>query len=32
MGILKQAESGVPVSVLRREHRMSSASFLQMAG
>ena len=27
MGILKQAESGVPVSELCREHEMSSASF-----
>ena len=27
MGILKQAEAGVPVSELRREHGMSSASF-----
>jgi putative transposase len=27
MGILKQAESGVPVSVLCREHGMSNASF-----
>ena len=27
MGILKQAESGVPVSKLCREHGMSSASF-----
>ena len=27
MGILKQAESGVPVSALCREHGMSSASF-----
>ena len=27
MGILKQAESGVPVSDLCREHGMSSASF-----
>ena len=27
MGILKQAESGVPVSELCREHGMSSASF-----
>jgi len=27
MGILKQAESGVPVSELCREHRMSNASF-----
>ena len=27
MGILKQAEGGVPVSELRREHGMSSASF-----
>ncbi|GEM_PF-6142644 len=26
MGILKQAESGVPVSELCREHRMSNAS------
>jgi len=32
MGILRQAESGVPVSELCREHGMSSASFLQMAG
>jgi len=32
MGILKQAESGVPVSELCLDHRMSSASFLQMAG
>jgi len=29
MGILKQAESGVPVSELCREHGMSSASFYQ---
>ena len=27
MGILKQAESGVPISELCREHRMSKASF-----
>lgn len=27
MGILKQAEDGVPVSELCREHGMSSASF-----
>ncbi len=27
MGILKQAESGVPVAELCREHGMSSASF-----
>jgi putative transposase len=27
LGILKQAESGVPVSELCREHGMSSASF-----
>ena len=27
MGILKQAESGVPVSELCREHGMSSVSF-----
>jgi len=27
MGILKQAESGVPVSELCREHGMSTASF-----
>ena len=27
MGILKQAESGVPISELCREHGMSSASF-----
>ena len=27
MGILKQAESGAPVSTLCREHGMSSASF-----
>ena len=27
MGILKQAESGVPISELCREHRMSNASF-----
>ena len=27
MGILKQAEGGVPVSELCREHGMSSASF-----
>ena len=27
MGILKQAESGVPVSELCREHGMSSAGF-----
>lgn len=27
MGILKQAESGVPVSALCREHGMSNASF-----
>ena len=27
MGILKQTESGVPVSELCREHGMSSASF-----
>ena len=27
MGILKQAEGGVPVSELCREHDMSSASF-----
>jgi len=27
MGILKQAESGVPVSELCREHAMSNASF-----
>ena len=27
MGILKQAESGMPVSELCREHGMSSASF-----
>ncbi len=27
MGILKQAESGVPVSELYREHGMSTASF-----
>ncbi len=27
MGILKQAEGGVPVSELCREHEMSSASF-----
>ena len=27
MGILKQAEGGVPVADLCREHRMSSASF-----
>lgn len=27
MGILKQAENGVPVSELCREHGMSSASF-----
>ena len=27
MGILKQAESGVPVSELCREHGMSAASF-----
>ena len=27
MGILKQAEAGVPVSELCREHGMSSASF-----
>ena len=27
MGILRQAESGVPVSELCREHGMSSASF-----
>jgi hypothetical protein len=27
MGILKQAEDGVPVSQLCREHRMSSAGF-----
>jgi putative transposase len=27
MGILKRAESGVPVSELCREHGMSSASF-----
>ena len=27
MGILKQAEGGTPVSVLCREHGMSSASF-----
>ena len=27
MGILKQAESGVPVSELCREHGMSNASF-----
>ena len=32
MGILKQAEGGAPVSELCREHGMSSASFLQMAG
>lgn len=38
MAVLKQAESGVPVSELRREHGMSSASFYkwqiswQMAG
>jgi len=29
MGILKQAESGVPVSELCREHGMSSASFYE---
>jgi len=29
MGILKQAEGGVPVSELCCEHRMSSASFYQ---
>ena len=27
MGILKQAEGGVPVAALCREHGMSSASF-----
>jgi len=27
MGILKQAESGVPISELCREHGMSNASF-----
>ena len=27
MGVLKQAEGGVPVSQLCREHEMSSASF-----
>ena len=27
MGILKQAESGVPIPDLRREHSMSAASF-----
>ena len=27
MGILKQAEGGMPVSALCREHGMSSASF-----
>jgi len=27
MGILKQAESGVPISELEREHGMSNASF-----
>lgn len=27
LGILKQAESGIPVSELCREHGMSSASF-----
>ena len=27
MGILKQAEGGMPVSELCREHEMSSASF-----
>ena len=32
MGILKQAEGGVPVSELCREHGMSSAVILQMAG
>jgi len=31
MSILKQAEGGVPVSELCREHGMSNASFLQMA-
>ncbi len=31
MAILKQAEGGVPVSELCREHGISSASFLQMA-
>ena len=29
MGILKQAEGGVPVSELCREHGMSSASFFK---
>ena len=29
LGILKQADSGVPVSELCREHGMSSASFYQ---
>ena len=32
MGILNQAEGGVPVADLCREHGMSSAIFLQMAG
>ena len=32
MEILKQAESGVPIPDLCREHSMSTASFLQMAG
>ena len=31
MGILKQAESGVPVSELCREHGLSNASYLKMA-
>lgn len=30
MGILKQAEAGVPVSELCREHGMSSASFCKL--
>lgn len=27
MGILRQAEDGIPVLALRREHQMSSATF-----
>ena len=32
MGVLKQAEGGVPVAALCREHGMSSASFYKWDG
>lgn len=32
MGVLRQAEGGLAVTKLCREHGISSATFLQMAG